>query len=197
MNDASGTERMAQLEKAVLQALELLDRADVEAARDELLRVAPATAPEPADTISEQELDAAFADASAEVDQMLDADEVALQAVEAADVLPESELEELTPAEVETPMVAGDFEPVAPDAPIAVEADVDSPRADEIGDRFATATMAELLARQGDEGAASRIRATLEPGAAPDEENDERTSRDHVVQTLESWLSNLRGGARA
>ncbi len=194
MNDASGTERMAQLDKAVLQALELLERGDAEAARDELLRVAPATAPDPVATISEQELDAAFADASAEVDQMLDADEVALAAIEAT----EPEIGEGIAFEGAVTAIAASSAEFGEALPLDA---AEVPRADEIGDRFATATMAELLAQQGDEPAATRIRASLTPdpatGRVPDENFDERPSRDRVIHTLESWLSNLRGGARA
>lgn len=186
MNDASGTERTAQLEKAVLQTLELLERGEIEAARDELLRVAPATPAEPEHAISDLELDAAFADASAEVDQMLDADGVAEAAIAATD----SALHDERSVGLESD--AGE------EFTYAVDAGAEVPRVDEIGDRFATATMAKLLSEQGDESGASKIRANLVPEDEPAASGTEATpaTRERVVRTLESWLDNLRGGAR-
>ena len=60
---------------------------------------------------------------------------------------------------------------------------------DEVGEHFATETMAHLLERQGDQAAASRIRAALGARGA-----DRRAGRAEVVATLERWLDNLRGG---
>jgi hypothetical protein len=176
VNDANGAERTAQLEKAVLLSLELLERGDADAAREELARVAPAAAPEPlASAISEQELDAAFADAAADVDQMLDADGVAAAAIRATDLDHPDD----------------DLLPVAAD---------DAPVAHEVSAQFATATMAELLAQQGDETSASQIRASLEPAHTATETSEAsspRSPRDGIVRTLETWLQNLRGGTRA
>lgn len=185
MNDSNGTERTAQLEKALLRSLESLDRGDIDGARQELMRIAPATQPEPlAPSISDGELDAAFENAEPDQAHMIDADSVAQAAIAEADR--------------------------------ALSSQGEAPLAHEVGDRFVTATMAELLEQQGDSGAASQIRATLiDPRAAtevaePDTEIEERAalpdekprqaprpSRDHVVRTLETWLQNLRGGARA
>ena len=60
---------------------------------------------------------------------------------------------------------------------------------DEVGEHFATETMAHLLEQQGDRAAASRIRAALGSRGT-----DQRASRAEVVATLERWLDNLRGG---
>jgi hypothetical protein len=65
---------------------------------------------------------------------------------------------------------------------------------DEVAPSFATETMAELLERQGDEAGASRIRASLERAPA---ETPARPGREQVISTLERWLENIRGGARA
>jgi hypothetical protein len=174
VNDVNGAERTAQLEKALQSSLELLERGDVEAAREELMRVAPATLPEPlAPGITDGELDAAFADAEAERDHMLDADSVAQAAIAQAD-------REL----------------------VDVEEAADVPLAHEVGERFATATMAALLEEQGDATAASQIRAALVPELATAESvamhdgQPPRASREAVIRTLETWLDNLRGGAR-
>ena len=161
-------ERTAQLERALQNSLELLERGEVDAAREELMRMVPATQPEPlAPSITDGELDAAFAAAEAEQEQMLDADKVAQVAMAQAD-------RELAGA-------------------------VDAPLAHEVGERFTTATMAALLEQQGDATAASQIRAALTPAEplATQGPQPPRASREHVIRTLESWLENLRGGARA
>jgi hypothetical protein len=64
---------------------------------------------------------------------------------------------------------------------------------DEVGEHFATETMAHLLERQGDDDGAERIRAALDLGDG----ETPRTNRGNVVSTLERWLENLRGGARS
>jgi hypothetical protein len=66
---------------------------------------------------------------------------------------------------------------------------------DRVGASFATATMAELLEQQGDGAGASRIRESLVESSA--EPGPARPGRRDVIQTLERWLENLRGGARA
>ena len=69
---------------------------------------------------------------------------------------------------------------------------------EEVGQEFQTATMAELLERQGDPSGASRIRAALsapKPPAARPPAADPR-SIQAMIATLERWLENLRGGAR-
>jgi hypothetical protein len=71
--------------------------------------------------------------------------------------------------------------------------------APELPPSFATATMAELLERQGDVDGASRIRANLvasQGAAAGAPESAARPSRQRVLSTLERWLENVRG-ARA
>ncbi|MBW2268796.1 MAG: hypothetical protein JRH16_09475 [Deltaproteobacteria bacterium] len=166
MDDANGVERTEQLEKALLSSLEALERGDVEAAREELMRVAPATPLEPlAPGLSDRELDAAFADAEPEQECMLDADGVAQAAI----------------AQADRALADADAEPLA----------------HEVGEHFATATMAALLEQQGDTTAASQIRAALaETPAAAESWEPPRPSREHVIRTLETWLENLREGAR-
>jgi tetratricopeptide (TPR) repeat protein len=67
------------------------------------------------------------------------------------------------------------------------------------GSAFATATMAELLARQGDEAGAQRIRAALVPPAPTGEvartpaPGRRGTDRERRIATLERWLANIRG----
>jgi hypothetical protein len=77
-------------------------------------------------------------------------------------------------------------------ADLALEAEGE-PAPDEVGQHFATETMADLLEKQGDGEGASRIRAALDLGEQP----VARPPRGQVVATLERWLENLRGGARA
>ena len=172
MNDVNGAERTAQLERALQSSLELLERGEVDAAREELMRVAPATRLAAlASSITDRELDAAFAAAEPEHEHMIDANSVAQAAIAQAD-------REIADA-------------------------ADAPLAHEVGERFATATMAALLEQQGDATAASRIRAALAPGSddaeslATQDREPSRPSREHVIQTLETWLDNLRGEARA
>jgi hypothetical protein len=54
--------------------------------------------------------------------------------------------------------------------------------------------MADLLERQGDPGAASQIRDTLEAdaGGAGATPPGDRDRRERIIAILESWLANLR-----
>ena len=75
--------------------------------------------------------------------------------------------------------------------------DADSPLVEtlEPGSAFATATMAELLERQGDQAGAARIRAALETARErerPPPPLSDRV-RERVLAKLEGWLGNLRG----
>lgn len=64
----------------------------------------------------------------------------------------------------------------------------------EPGSAFATATMAELLARQGDSRGAERIRASLESKPRPQPPDASPSGRERRIATLERWLANIRGG---
>lgn len=64
----------------------------------------------------------------------------------------------------------------------------------EPGSAFATATMAELLARQGDARGAERIRAALESRPRPQSADTSAGGRERRIATLERWLANIRGG---
>ena len=57
---------------------------------------------------------------------------------------------------------------------------------------FATATMAELLERQGDRAGAERIRSRLERAGSDSEGAAGGEPRGRVVRELERWLANLR-----
>ncbi|MFQ5416280.1 MAG: hypothetical protein ACE5FL_04430 [Myxococcota bacterium] len=57
---------------------------------------------------------------------------------------------------------------------------------------FATQTMADLLERQGDTQAASRIRATLSTAGPRAEPARVRGQRERIIETLEGWLITLR-----
>ena len=105
------------------------------------------------------------------------------------------------------------FEQAEPDADQVVDADRIAQEVltepESVGDiaarpasPFATRTMADLLASQGDTERASRIRANLESeGDASDwdwgQTPGETAGRDDSagkLETLEGWLANLRGG---
>ncbi|MEE2679206.1 MAG: hypothetical protein VX546_11560, partial [Myxococcota bacterium] len=121
-------------------------------------------------SVSDTEIDAAFAAAEADRDCMVDADAVARAAIRQVDCEPADEI---------------GFTAV----------DGDRARGDAPGSgRFATATMADLLEQQGDVRGADRIRARLEPKGPA--RREARSSREHVVDTLERWLVNLRGETR-
>jgi hypothetical protein len=57
---------------------------------------------------------------------------------------------------------------------------------------FATRTVADLLAQQGDEQRAAQIRAMMDPPAG-DTAVETRDRSDGKVERLERWLINLRG----
>lgn len=180
-----GLERKpGSLEGALLLALTLLDQGRVEAARETLADcasqclaerlpvadapadVAPPTTGGPMDfgvDVSEGEIESAFDAAEPVLDELIDADRVAEEAMRGAS-LDEPE----------------DLGGVAED-PI-----------------FATRTMAELLERQGDSQGASRIRSNIdarEESAAAARSN-ELGEKKRIIATLESWLANLRSGAK-
>lgn len=59
---------------------------------------------------------------------------------------------------------------------------------------FATATMADLLERQGDAVGAARVRAAAQTSPdGPRRAGDRPDLRDRTVATLQRWLDNLRG----
>ena len=62
------------------------------------------------------------------------------------------------------------------------------------GSAFATASMAALLAEQGDVAGAERIRANLSPTESAPRVAGEHRSR--IIATLEGWLANIRGESR-
>jgi hypothetical protein len=119
--------------------------------------------PPPAEaSLSEAELDLAFERAETDRDELIDPNRVAEAAVAHVDAAADDGIDES----------AG--------------------RDALIGGAFATATMAELLERQGDETGASRIRAALgAPAAASAGHGSAR--RQQWIDTLERWLGNLRG----
>jgi len=161
----------------VVLALVLLELGRVEEARaclEPLVAAVVAAASAPADAgrarWTEAELDDALDAAQTDTDALIDPDRVAREAVARVD------------AEFDAP---DDVAPLAD--------------AFDTGGTFATRTMAELLERQGDRRGAERIRAALQDprrasdpvAAAPTPRN-----RQHTIAVLESWLQNLRGGAR-
>ncbi len=182
MTETATRERLHRLEASVARSVDLLEVGRVEEAREELLRAVaadavPAAAPTD-EPLSEQEFERAFDAAEPEVDQMIDADrvaQVALRQAGADELHVEGEGEDDLAAE----------EGALPEG-------------------FATATMAELLERQGDTDGASRIRAALStapPGQGPPALEDaspegdveaSRPSRGRVIRTLERWLENVR-----
>lgn len=162
MDDAKLEERLVRLEQAVANALGLLVAGRVDEARDVLSGcLAGPAASAASERISDQELERAFASAQPETDQMRNADDVAHAAILHVDG---------TLDDAGAPEIA---------------------ETDEIGEPFATETMAGLLERQGDSEAAEQIRAALAGGSA------RRPRRQDVMETLERWLDNLRGGDRA
>jgi hypothetical protein len=171
VSDDDIKERLGRLEASVARALDLLRAGLAEDAQRELVRVATPAGAARYDTgaISELELEEAFESARPETDQMRDAGQVVHQAM----------------------LATGGYEP-EPD----VEADPEEePSA--IPPSFATATMADLLERQGDSAGASRIRAGLmDRGASAAPPPSTRPGRKQVIDTLEHWLDNL-GRARA
>jgi hypothetical protein len=165
VNEHAMQERLARLEETLRRSLALLRSGRAEDAQREL---AGALAPAPArGGISELELEAAFEAARPERERMRDADQVAHEAMRAS----------------------GTDEPELDAAP-EPDAEELEPRSD-LPPSFATATMAELLERQGDVAGASRIRAGL-AAARPTPAPSARPSRQQVIATLESWLHNVR-----
>jgi len=169
-----------RVEGFVAEALALLDLHQPEMASRALERAleaagcAPAPAP-PAfeagfDAVGDSELDSAFASASPDRDAMMDADDIALEAMRAARL---DEPESLRPAGRRAFAAAADEE---------ADFAADSP--------FQTRTMADLLERQGDPEAARAIRAQLEYRG--EDGSDEK--RAAVIARLERWLARLRGG---
>jgi hypothetical protein len=171
------------LEGTLVRALILLDRGRIDDARSELVarageflaacgvdraeaRDAAAEAAEFDVEVTEGELDRAFDVAEPDRDQLVDADRVAQDAMHSADL---------------------DHPEGLPD-----------PASDPV---FATRTMAELLERQGDSEGASQIRTTLAADApAADEVGATRSGpppgRERIIETLETWLFNLRSAPR-
>lgn len=149
----------------VVRALALLERGEVEEARDLLAGALAAVAPDAFTAVdasgfplAEAELESAFDDARPETDAMIDADGIAFEAIRRA------RLDE--PESLSLP---------APDSP------------------FHTRTMADLLERQGDLEGASAIRSALGAGEALASASD-AADRARTLQTLERWLARLRGG---
>lgn len=172
--------RPDRIEAHVVLCLALLDQGRADEARRVLERVADDTLAahgplgDPG-TVSDRELDRAFAAAETDPGEVLDADRVAQEALGEGDLA-----------------LAEAFDPSA-------------------GSAFATATMAELLARQGDLESASRIRTALRDrdrpggpaaGRAPEDPGeglfplDGPSRRRETLATLERWLENLRRPAR-
>ncbi|MGH0030000.1 MAG: hypothetical protein ACQGVC_09430 [Myxococcota bacterium] len=172
-----------RVEGRLVLALVLLDQGRDADARDQLEGLTPAmlaaagvTAPEHAavldadDSLSEGELEAAFQQAETDAEQLITPDRVAAEAVAHVDA-----------------GAADGYEEAAAE-PVGVES----------GSAFVTASMAELLERQGDESGAERIRAALASSApapvAPSVDEAKAPSRrQKQIATLERWLANIRG----
>jgi hypothetical protein len=164
--------------------LALLDQGRLDEAYRELEGVAEAArSPRPAagalvGELTDGELDHAFSRAETDPREVVDADRVAQEAIREA--------------RLDRPEGLSDE---------ALEDDLAPPFATSRRATYATATMAELLERQGDERAASRIRASLRPAAVDESEAageglfplDGPDRRRRQVATLERWLQNLRG----
>jgi hypothetical protein len=133
----------------------------------------PASAEQPPvfDTgVSDRELDLAFDSAESDRDQMLDADEIAQQAIRQT----EPEIRDLS----EIPAAEADF--------------ADS------GASYATRTVAQLLERQGDSPTASRVRAIADSSEqhTADSNPPVRDRRTSTIKELERWLVNIRAAAQ-
>jgi tetratricopeptide (TPR) repeat protein len=164
---------------SLVLALVLLEQGRIEEAKswleplaDALVSAPPAAADPDRAVWTDAELDDALDAAQTDTDALIDPDRVAREAV----------------AQVDTGFaVPGADEPLA--------------EALETGGTFATRTMAELLERQGDRHGAARIRAALRDrdratSGAPDATAAAPSNRQRTLVVLESWLQNLRGGAR-
>ena len=137
-----------------------------------------------ADAGMDDELEAAFADAESVAEEMLDANQIAAQA------MIQSELDEPEGFSLEE---AESFRPAEESFEV-----VEAPA-------FATATMARLLTEQGDTQGAEAIRerlgelAPMDAAMVPDEPyamgamdtNRAATGRGRILATLETWLANL------
>jgi hypothetical protein len=169
VNDESAEQRAARLEKAIAQGLELLAAGRAAEAQRELSQALAAPAQTP------------HAPAIGE--------EVSDLELERAFASAEPETEQML-----------DADRVAQVAMRQADAALgDELGPEEVGTVFATATMADLLERQGDRAGAERIRAGLAPArdaGAARSGGRRRRGRQQVVATLERWLENLRGGAR-
>ena len=149
--------------------------------------VAPANEGLAENDIGDDELEAAFADAESVAEEMLDANQIAAQA------MVQSELDEPEGFALEE---AEAFEPAE--------------ESFELGEvrAFATETMARLLAEQGDPQGAEAIRARLvvrqpvDAAIVPDEAystemtetietSGAHSERSRIIATLETWLVNL------
>ena len=129
-----------------------------------LLPAAEAAVPARDDSLSEAELDHAFAEAETDAEQLITPNRVAAEAILQAD--------------------AGAAEGLREDAAEPAYAP---------GQAFVTETMARLLDHQGDARGAARIRAALTEDAAPREARRSRSQRRaRSLAVLERWLANLR-----
>jgi hypothetical protein len=165
VNEHAMQERLARLEAALRRSLALLRSGLAEDAQREL--AGALAAGEGSGDISELELEAAFEAAQPERERMRDADQVAREAM----------------------LASGTHEPELGDAAEDAEEEHRDSRSG-LPPSFATATMAELLERQGDVAGASRIRAGL-AAARPAPVPAARPSRQQVIATLEGWLHNV------
>ncbi len=157
------------------RSLDLLDEGRAEEARGELARALGATqamAVPMQDPLSEQEFERAFDAAEPEVDQMIDADRVAQVA--------------LRQAGADEPHVEGE----GGDS-------MERQEPDELPEGFATATMAELLERQGDADGASRIRASLSVEAPAELPEPPVEALEAPVEALEAPVEALEAPVEA
>jgi tetratricopeptide (TPR) repeat protein len=181
-----------QLAGRVALALALLDRDRLDEARAELERVLDAVpdhplalaalresggvGPEALQALEEDEIEGAFAEAEAAVGEMVDANDLAAQALRAADL---AEPEGVRAADLEEPEGV-------------LAAELEAP--------FATRTVAELLERQGHASEAAALRRELARRSDDPKPASRAAGRDprteHLIATLERWLDNLRRDGR-
>jgi hypothetical protein len=157
-------------EGCLVLALALLDQGSVEGAHRELAERAG------------QLLSALGADASAELESIAELD--------FDGALSENELDQAFASAAPDREQLIDADRMAHEAMRA--ADLDEPESvpPEVADPiFATQTMAELLERQGDASGAARIRAEITPQTI---DPWPRARHERVIETLETWLANLR-----
>ena len=130
-----------------------------------LLPEAPETAP--TESVDDSEFERAFAAATPEIEEMITPDRVAAETAMQVDPLPEADDE-------------------------ALEASDEDPLGD--SGTFATATMADLLERQGDTEGAARIRANLEEMPEAETPPLDAPPEAHLpaIAALERWLENVR-----